>query len=557
MERQRALTLLIISLLLLLFLAKFFQICSVEFNQDEFLELHYAWRIWTGEQPYGPSWERFKTPLMSYYLCIAHYLGDSVAGTMYFARFSILPFALLMLYGAYRGASFLFDSRAGLIALLALSCNTTFVDFSFALRSDLISSSIWALVLYLILREGEEEKAEVHGLPTVIGLLLLLAFLFTQKCYHYILLTFLILLLLPGKRGRMRPFLECSLSSALALLLYYCFMGYSAFEANFLGPIRASSISSSGIGMEAIYSTWRWFLQESYRSLPFWIFALLGLIFVFSSFYHRRASSGELRLALALMGNLFFVVNHAEQFPHIYLMLLPSLTLSFVLALYRIEGYFGYSESLTLVLALIVLLPPVGMRLREQLQPSLRLQYQIANIEWSEALSKRDDSVFDGVGMSFRRPSAYGDLCVAKLYSYRKGQMPDLIERLVERKCKLWIKNSRHLALPAREKRWLREHFIHDWGNVFILGIAMDYDGGVRDFSLLSGGRFQLHWTGEGRARIDGRSLDGDSLVLRPGKHSFEAESTGVLELRYRAKATKLPDWSPRNPSVLFKDYAQ
>jgi len=135
---------------LTLFLLKGALAPTVVFHADEFYEVFQARRIVSGELPYGPGWVFAKTPLFWCYLALAFWRAVSAVDIMLAARFLMLPFSLLMLYCLWWIGRRWFDDATAMAAVFSLSCCTTFIDRSIKLRTDMISTSIWVLIILLL-----------------------------------------------------------------------------------------------------------------------------------------------------------------------------------------------------------------------------------------------------------------------------------------------------------------------------------------------------------------------------------------------------------------------
>jgi hypothetical protein len=123
------------------------------------------------------------------------------------------------------------------------------------------------------------------------------------------------------------------------------------------------------------------------------------------------------------------VFSHAEQWPYLYLELVPTMGIFAGWALYRSLEFLATKTRLSLLwlLPFLLIVLPVISRTSEHLEQQSLQSYQLATMEWVEAITKPEDSVFDAAGLVVSRPRSYRDFILPCQIAYRKGLLPDIV----------------------------------------------------------------------------------------------------------------------------------
>ncbi len=547
-KNTSALSLLAMLVILLTLLSKPYLATNVPLISDEFTEIHLGARISRGELPYSAAWTYEKTPGLSFYLALPPILFSDGPSIVLLARLSMLPIALLLLIAVWKTALELRGRDAAFFALIFLCCCTTFIDRSFRMRTDLVSTTFWAWALYFLLAKGKKWsflKASI---------LLACGFLFTQKAVYFAFAGFL-LCFLKSECSKKRALAEFATGMTITFALYLlfftlCGLGWQCIAINF----RAAKV-----GVSQFYSNYKYSMTEFLRSPAFWLAALLGLF----SEWKRKARS----LGLIIVSVLLFALtlNHGSKWPYYYLKLLPTCALlaSFLFAdlLVLLKSKLGpqKGEYIALLAVVLLFICPALWRFKTYWHGQALMDYQLATITWVEETTEPDDAFFDGVGTVPTRPRSYRDLFVRDLIAYGQGLLPDLIEILKRNECKVHILNYRSNNLPQKEKNWLNEHFVHDWGNIFVAGaeIVLRDKSVAEKFELHCSGNFLLeHSVRNASIIVDGQNYQsGKNLKLDKGIHVAKSDRKGRIKLRYRALGKKAPQYRPRAITRIYARY--
>jgi len=384
------------------------------------------------------------------------------------------------------------------------------------------------------------------------GVALGIAFFVTQKAYHFLVPT-LILLCATDVRD--------TWSSRVRQVAWVIFGGCCTLAAGYgccaiLGcggtALHYTIQRSVSTGFQPLYGEWKHLFVELGRSPVFWTMGVLG---TFAGLYRWQEDEGKRAIAaLALAGAVLglFVCFHAEKWPYLYLELLPTMALfvgfAVIESLRWIQRRTKNMSFVTVVGAsfIVAMSVPSFLRVAEHVEQSPLQSYQLATIQWVESITGPRDFVFDGVGMVATRPRAYRDLAIPFQLAYRRGGEPDIVAALEHNECKAYIKNYRIASLPERERRWLDSHFVHDWGNVFVAGHHRKVTVQSCEFEIHATGSYQVAWSGSAPLYVDGDLVRGQVRLAR-GKHSIEANEPGTVTMKYRFTSL---------PPPLFKDVA-
>ena len=492
---------------------------------DEFTEIHMGASVARGELPYGPTWHCPKTPGLSFLLALPSLLSNDGQTVVLYSRLLMIPIALLLVAALWYTALALKGREAAFLAVILLCTCTTFIDRSFRLRTDLVSTTCWAWSLYFFLGQGKRWSF-FQG-----GIFLGVAFLFTQKAVYFLVAAFFICLFQEGleKKRALGEYVVGILVILLGYVLFFSLLGlgWECIAVNFKA-VRT--------GLSGFYRTWTYGIREFWRSPFFWLFGLLGLLW-------EGREKRNVPLLAATVVLLLLTIKQSSKWPYYYLKLLPctallgSLFLSDSMnSLKKRYPKWGVTGAVLLLFVLLCL--PALWRFSVYLGDQAMFDKQLATIAWVESVTKSDDVFFDGVGLVPTRPRSYRELFLRDLILYRQGKYPDLIEVLRQKECKVHIANYRTNNLPEREKSWLKKHFIRDWGNVYVAGTQVDFrQAGSAIVDLHCRGTFMLSFgNDQAKLTIDGAPRkSGEFVTLLPGKHDVKVDRSGRFILRYRA----------------------
>ena len=526
-------------------LSKPYLATSASFIADEFTEIHFGARLAKGEAPFGPTWSTSKTPGLAYLLALPSVLFRDGQSIVLLSRLLMVPIALLCIAALWYTALAINGKDGAFMAVILLCTCTTFIDRSFRLRTDLVSTTCWAWSLYFFLARPKV------GSFFFAGFLLTVGFLFTQKAVFFLIAGFFICLVQTeqSKKRAIGEYVGAILFTWLCYFMFFALqgLGWQCITNNF---------KAAKTGISGFYRSWGYGVTEFWRSPFFWLFGLFGL-------YQEGKERRNLPLLAASFVLIVLTIIQNSKWPYYYLKLLPTWALLGSLFLSKLLAQLSKSNEtlkaalFTIFLFLLLLLPAL-YRFSFYWPAHPLLDRQLATIAWVEAVTDDDDVVFDGVGTIPTRPRAYRELFLRDLVLYRQGKYPAIIELLREKECKIHIANYRTHNLPPKEKAWLKKHFVHDWGNVFVAGAIVDFAKEKEAWvDLHSSGTFLLSFSEpQSTVLIGEKSFKSGSIVtLAAGKVKLEVNEPCQLLIKYRASNKESPSFQEQPLAPIFATY--
>ena len=177
-----------------------------------------------------------------------------------------------------------------------------------------------------------------------------------------------------------------------------------------------------------------------------------------------------------------------------------------------------------------------------------------------DRLTGPNDSVFDGIGMATTRRMAVPWSMTARWFQERRGRVDlSIVPHLRRRQPKVFIQNYRADALSVNEREFLGRHFVHDWGNVWVVGVSSERIGegtGSRSIELLSSADYAVLAEDLTRVRIDGRNARAvESLAA--GAHTLAVVGEAQQVHLTLAASAEFPVRSRQMPLPLFPNYSE
>ena len=444
-----------------------------------------------------------------------------------------------------------FRKEAVCLGLVLLVVMSTFLERSSVLRVDMLASWI-GLASFLLLLERRAVWA---------GALAALAFFVCPKAAYFIVATdaALVASFLAARRDRGRAWdiLRYNVAAFAALLVYVGFWSifsspWTVISATFFK--KAAQLGSERYDPYAV--SWHFWIQSVTRNPFFYGIGLAGLIELF-----RRLCSGTKDRGVwihAVYAAVVLLLGVAHRFPwtYVFVMFIPTV---WVLAVAFFDARLSRrsAPALGVPRAVLILYVAAGVVL-----PLTRLRvtltrdagFQKDTVRFATALLEPDEQYFAGVAVLYHRDQPVlgwlDPVVYARLNDGTEEEIDGLIDAMEEARLKLYIHTNRFSRLPTKLKVYLRNHYAHLWGNVYIYGPAAR--GGEEEFRVKFGGQYEVVWAPGGAASIDGKELaEKDRLVLAPGVHRKSRDS--VFQLRFLPPGFEdVADPRYREPWALF-----
>lgn len=301
------------------------------------------------------------------------------------------------------------------------------------------------------------------------------------------------------------------------------------------------------------FAAWPFLWQEGRRNVAFVLLALTGLGVATYRWVRREpeALALEQPLLVAWASCAGLLIN-PFPFPYFHVSIVPPLALLAALTLPWPSPRGRGARQLALTVALVVAAAVTSApRLLEKAAPSM--SYQLEHLRRVQEWTEPDDAVFDLTGLYFRR-DAYPIwfMTGVMLQRYRAGLYPPLIPALRANQPAIVMLNYRTAALPAHDRAFLNEHFVHAWGNLLVHGfdLAGLAAGETRTIEALGTRRFR--WTGApGAIEVDGEPFVEGSLAAGPHRVRARAD-IGAGRLLLGSTPAALNAISPRRLYVNF-----
>lgn len=518
-----------------------------------------------------------RTPLLTYIIGLA---VDPLQGsykTAIVVRKMMWAFSLLVFLFTYLAARRFKGKFQGILSIMLLCCFTTFLERSFRIRADLLSTlfSMPALVVLC---------GTFITLPqlTIAGFFLGLAFLTTQKAIYFILSFYAALVLsrvyISGINIHCfkKMITECfSVFFGLVLpMLFFLFFNIEVVD-NFLEQCFTHAVHAGLI--ENIYSyTWKYLVQSFQRDPLFWLLGLAGItVILFESMKSKKhvlflsgdgIYSGRRDVAVGIwsLSLLSLLFAHKIKFPYLFINLAPTLSVSGSLIL----AFFLKSSPLGEInkrwrfkfygfgILIIILFFSIHWHYKS-LQKSEILKHQQAIMDRVDQITKIDDSVFDGVGIAVTRKKATPYSITARWYNERNaGAEFNIVDTIKRTQPKALIKNYRFKRLQSDEIDFINNYFVHDWSNIFVVGKKIKHNGKGETkivVNILASTDYTVFSSFKENILIDG-SIPEPVVFLSSGDHKIVIKGHAqVLLLKYFA-AANMP-LAFQNPLKLFPSY--
>lgn len=301
---------------------------------------------------------------------------------------------------------------------------------------------------------------------------------------------------------------------------------------------------------------------EGRRNVAFFVLAAAGFLV---SLARLRGSSDDrgsgLGFVLFLAGVLFLsLLLNPFPFPYLQVTALPAFVVlaavagSWLVERLRFEpaGAGGLAVVLVLVAAAAATSGPhlIGRMVAPE------LERQFATLRELERVTGPDDAVFDMTGLYFRPDGARFYMMTGQtLVRYQRGEaggMPRIPGELRERQVVAIVMNYRIQWLEGEERTFLRSHYAHYDGNVFLQGRYLGdlAPGDGVELEVLKDKEFRFD--GDGAILVDGREFR--QGFLPRGRHRITRTAGHGPARLIMATPPPIP-WPPRPPQQLFESF--
>jgi len=514
-----------------------------------------------------------RMPLMTFLIAAWHRpSAGSFEAALAARQLMWVGMALAVLFTWRLGRRFL----AGAFALLPpalLLAFSSFLTSSVSVRSDLLST-LFSLPALLALTAPRLGPANLVGSGFALGL----AFCTTQKAVYFVVafaagLGYRTWCEASAGRRDLRLLGRMSLVSLGLALPPGCLLAYMS-HLGAPGPfLEQTLLYGARVGLLADTYSYSWIhvVETLERNPGIWFLGLCGAAVVAFEGLRRQgvdsgrspglAAAGVWTLVLAAL-----LLQHTAKFPYVFMTIAPGLALCGGVLLHRLGEaawlpvrpvdwrQLTWSAGAALVLFAL----PVYHHSRA-FRPDL-LYYQKEIMDRVDRLTGPTDPVFDGIGIATTRPmAAPWSLTVRWFQERRAGADYAVVPYLQRRQPKVLIHNYRLDGLRRDEHEFLQRHFVHHWGNIWVVGVPAQRTGGetpARRVEVLSSAEYAVLAADLSRVRIDGRSVRAvESLAA--GSHTLEVVGEPQDVRLVLAAAATPPRRTAHGPIHLFPSYSE
>lgn len=490
------------------------------FQVDEVEHVHAAFHVAAGRVLYRDVFE-CHTPGL--YLLLSIFVDvDDPAASFFRARMVMLAMLLATVALAARLAWHLRGPQAAWLVATALLVNSTFVERGMEIRPD--GPLALAVIGALALSTTQWQRKTVYRLQ---GLLLGIAFVFTQKAAIASFGFGLVWLVAAVRERNWRlvvlPCLAWAVPIGVVTAVFAALGALGPFlERNLFTTLGATTRTRTNtLGFEPN----PFLLLEGARNPAFYVLALAGLAVSTALCFTKKPLRGKLAPLVVVgwvsLGGLWI---NPYPFPYFHVPILPVLA-PLAAALLPERWCLPQGSAARRWAVALLLVPCLGWWSVPRLASKARMRadFQLEHLRRVQAITTDEDTVFDLVGLYFRR-DAYPIWVMTgpMMARYASGEYPPLIETLRRTRPPITTLNYRTNALPDADHEFMEQHYVHSWGNLFVMGFQLGgmRAGEERTVDVLSTRTYR--WSGEeGAIEVDGRPFS--QAELSEGPHRVRA----------------------------------
>ncbi|HQG66566.1 MAG: glycosyltransferase family 39 protein [Smithella sp.] len=532
-----------------LFLKAYF-ITLIPINQDEFHYLSFVHSFNRGEPV--SVYQTFHSYLFSWLWIVGNNEVDQViaARTVMFMFLCGTCVCLFFLARHFHGKS---------AALFSVVC---YISFTFVIingasfRPDTIAVFLCMLALCLFMIRGDSSWANV-----LVGVLTALSCMFTIKTSIYLVLFILLALIrLHFSRYSLRS-LKHTIYGGISFIVSFI-AAYSIHASTHARMAevtdRASYLGnafSTFFTFREIFPGWKYFPAALQMNVFIWALLAFGFfLYVFNVIKKSHVLHREDVYLIVMFTPLLSLLVYRNSFPYYFAFITPPLTLFCGYTFHRfilIESQRDkrWTVIITFILTLVVFFNFVLSESYLFRTGRRIISHQRNVLIEIHRIFPEPVPYIDGCNMIASYPQVAFFMSTAGMKGYLNLKHPIFEDILFNKKPLLLLANVPHLDLTRKtppassagltmtNKDWiaLRSHFIHHWGQVWVLG--KQFNAGAKklreNFDITVPGVYTLE--ANAVVAIDGRQFSpGDVIQLEQRTHTLEAkEATGIIKLRW------------------------
>ncbi|MCP4678784.1 MAG: glycosyltransferase family 39 protein [Deltaproteobacteria bacterium] len=550
------------------------------FIMDELVDMQIGVQFARGVQLYGTQ-PLERTPLMT---ILVGLFTDSSEGSFVTAvsgRRLMWVAMILIALGTYLIAYNVLGARIAPMALVLLFSFSSFLDRSFRIRADVISTLMSLPALFLVTASVLTPLRLAFA-----GLFLGMALLTTQKALYFVIAFAVALIGRHIRRYGFRLFMLkrilvdglisaggflvpvgaivawAKLNDCLEEFVQQCF--FWALDVGFATDVYASAI--------------KYLWQSLERNPVFWLLAMIGIIALLLESMRRVAppeketsnSADTIAPSIALgLWSLTLVLlywQHKTKFPYIFVNVAPCLAICGALPLGRLwlgallPPRFPDWKHITLLAGFIFFFVYSPYLHHERNLKEGRIGRQADVMNRVDKITDPEDNVFDGTGVIVCRGKATPYSITSRwVMERRAGAKYNVIDWLRKSEPKVMLKSYRIKRLSSKERRFVDSRFVKDWDIVYAVGSSVSHKGKTptaKNVELLATTDYAIIANDRKNVRIDGKT-PAEIERLSAGYHRIVVEGKAQKVVIKYARAHKTPRPRTINKSRFFPSYAQ
>ena len=432
---------------------------------------------------------------------------------------------------------------AGATATLSLF-HTTLIERGMEVRPDcgMVLSALVAMYIELAEGRGVRRRA-------LAGLALGVGFLFTQKSV-FVTAAFGAWWLWDAVKSRDAKLVVVPVAAWFVplLLAMTSMVPFGCLREYVRQDLVEAFFAGAGARYSGRFSPASAIVDESLRNLATVVFGLAGLVLAFQGARHRQRRDLAL-LCLVGVTSIAALWGNPFPWPYVHVGTLPFVIIAAGYAVSTLAERTRAPLAVT-CLAVICAMVTAVPRLLSKAPQSTDLQF--ATMREMDRVTAPNETVFDLVGLYFRRdayPAAYA-MSTGMLGAYQAGSFERMVPALRRNQCAALITNYRVSTLGFDELEFLRTHYVHHWGNIYLAGrdLTRFPPGSVIPFEVLAPAKFI--YQGAGEVMIDGVAFTEGELAA--GLHDVTVVRAGPSRL---IRAVTPPALAPLSPQKLYVNF--
>jgi len=472
-------------------------------------------------------------------------------------------------------------ARIAPLSLVLLFSFSSFLDRSFRIRADVISTLMSLPALFLVTASVLTPLRLAFA-----GFFLGMALLTTQKALYFV-IAFAVALI--GRHIRrygfqlfmLRRILVDGLISAGGFLVPVgAIVAWAKLSGCLEEFIQQCVYWALDVGFvnEAYTSTIKYLWQSLERNPVFWLLAMIGIIALLLESLRRAAPQEKeicntantvapgMALGLWSLTLVLLYWQHKTKFPYIFVNVAPCLAICGALPLGRIwlgtilPPRFPDWKHLTLLAGFMYFFMYTPYLHHERNLKEGRIGRQADVMNRVDSITDPEDKVFDGVGVVVSRGKATPYSITSRwVMERRAGAKYNVIDWLRKSEPKVMLKSYRIKRLSSKERRFIKSRFVKDWDIVYVVGSSVSHKGNAptaKKIELLATTDYAIIASDRNNVRIDGK-VPREIEHLSAGYHRVVIEGNAQTVVIKYAQAHKMSKPRTINKFRFFPSYAQ